>query len=94
MTKLLLSTTVKDLIFDSQEEDKKLAGVQNTLFRYSPEEAEESAVRFRKVEDPAKIEELENGPKVKVYRSMQEIDGQLYPPMSELYSLLLLFLFL
>ena len=74
---------VKDLIFDSQEEDKKLAGVQNTLFRYSPEEAEESAVRFRKVEDPAKIEELENGPKVKVYRSMQEIDGQLYPPMSE-----------
>ena len=31
--------------------------------RISPEE-EESAVRFRKVEDPAKIEELENGPKV------------------------------
>lgn len=39
-------------------------------------------IRFRKVTDPAKIEELENGEKVTVYRSMQEIDGKLYPPMS------------
>lgn len=47
----------------------------NTLFRYSPEEVEEAAIRFRKVEDPAKIEELENGPKVtKIYRSAQFIE--------------------
>lgn len=53
----------------------------DTMFRIAPEE-EESAVRFRTVTDPLKIAELEAKPKVKVYRSMQEIDGKLYPPMS------------
>ena len=42
----------------------------------------EGDIRYRVVTDPAKIEELENGPKIKVYRAMQLIDGKLYPPMS------------
>lgn len=44
--------------------------------------AENSDIRYRVVTDPAKIEELENGEKIKVYRAMQLIDGKLYPPMS------------
>ena len=43
---------------------------------------EENDIRYRVVTDPAKIEELENGEKIKVYRAMQVIDGKLYPPMS------------
>lgn len=39
-------------------------------------------IRYRKVTDHTKIDELESGPKVRVYRSMQLIDGKLYPPMS------------
>lgn len=42
----------------------------------------EGDIRYRVVTDPAKIDELENGPKIKVYRAMQLIDGKLYPPMS------------
>ena len=38
--------------------------------------------QFSAVTDPAKIEELESGDKIKVYRAMQLIDGKLYPPMS------------
>ena len=56
-------------------------GEGGSLFRIAPEE-EESAIRFRTVTDPLKVAELEAKPKVKVYRSMQEIDGKLYPPMS------------
>lgn len=65
--------------------DKYIGGVNSeeggSLFRIAPEE-EESVIRFRVVDDPLKIAELEAKPKVKVYRSMQEIDGKLYPPMS------------
>ena len=43
---------------------------------------EESAVRFRVVTDPKEIERLEAEPKVKVYRAMQMVDGNLYPPMA------------
>ena len=43
---------------------------------------EDDDIRYRVVTDPAKIEELENGEKIKVYRAMQVIDGKLYPPMS------------
>jgi hypothetical protein len=44
--------------------------------------AEEGNVRFRKVTDKDKIEELEKGNKVKVYRAMQKVNGNYYPPMS------------
>ena len=44
--------------------------------------AEDTDIRYRVVTDPAKIEELEAGEKIKVYRAMQLIDGKLYPPMS------------
>ncbi len=42
----------------------------------------EGDIRFKVVTNPSKIEELESGPKIKVYRAMQLIDGKLYPPMS------------
>ena len=44
--------------------------------------ADNNDIRYRVVTDPAKIEELESGEKIKVYRAMQLIDGKLYPPMS------------
>lgn len=55
--------------------------------KYSPEATEEYSrseqiVQFRKVSDPATLERLESEPTIKVYRAMQEIDGQLYPPMA------------
>ena len=43
---------------------------------------DEDGVLYRRVESPEKIEELERGKKIPVYRSMQLIDGRLYPPMS------------
>ena len=46
------------------------------------ESAPEDYTMFSVVTDPALIEELENSPKIKVYRAMQLIDGELYPPMS------------
>lgn len=46
------------------------------------QQADEDGVLYRPLEDQQKIKELDNGKKVKVYRSMQVIDGQLYPPMS------------
>lgn len=39
-------------------------------------------IRFSIVKDPKLIEELDKGPKVRVYRAMQLIDGKLYPPMA------------
>ena len=48
----------------------------------APEE-EEASIRFRAVQDPLKVAELEAKPKEKVYRSMQEIDGKLYPPIEK-----------
>jgi cell division protein FtsB len=38
--------------------------------------------RYRKVTDKRKIDELEQGPTVKLYRAMQLIGGKLYPPMA------------
>jgi len=46
------------------------------------EKGEEGGVHFHIVSDPFKIAELEMGPKIRVYRAMQLIDGKLYPPMS------------
>ena len=43
----------------------------------------EGTTNFRIVQDPLKVAELEAKPKVKVYRSMPEIDGKLYPPIVE-----------
>ena len=37
---------------------------------------------LREVEDEALIRQLDNEPKIKAYRSMQLINGKLYPPMS------------
>ena len=37
---------------------------------------------FREVTDEDEIERLEGEPTIRVYRAMQVIDGQLYPPMS------------
>ena len=42
----------------------------------------EPPIRYSLVTDPNKIEELEQGEKLKTYRSMSLIDGKLYPPMS------------
>ena len=42
----------------------------------------DAAPEFSRVTDQAKIDELEGGRKIKVYRAMQLIDGQLYPPMA------------
>ena len=54
---------------------------------FSRENAEETGgASFSIVSDPAKIEELEKGNKVRVYRSMQLIDGKLYPPMSAMVN--------
>ena len=46
------------------------------------DEVDEDGVLYRKLDDPEKVAELESEPKVKVYRSMQMVDGKLYPPMS------------
>ena len=43
---------------------------------------EEENVRFSRVTDPQKLDELNNGKTIKVYRAMQLQDGKLYPPMS------------
>ena len=48
----------------------------------SEENSSENSEFFREVEDADTIKMLESQPTIKVYRSMQLIDGQLYPPMS------------
>ena len=50
--------------------------------RVLEDEVDEDGVLYRKLDDPEKVAELESEPKVKVYRSMQMVDGKLYPPMS------------
>ena len=47
---------------------------------------DEESIRFRLVDDPEEIEWLESQPKVKAYRAMQVIDGQLYPPMATMVN--------
>lgn len=42
----------------------------------------EDNLLFREETDPDVLKQLEEGDKLKVYRAMQLIDGQLYPPMS------------
>ena len=49
----------------------------------SPEETAYSNVRYSIQEtDPVILDALNNGETIKVYRAMQVIDGELYPPMS------------
>ena len=43
---------------------------------------EDPDIRYSLVTDEAKIKELEEGDTMKVYRAMQLVDGNLYPPMS------------
>lgn len=78
---------------ERQDANPKLISVANVINNFenptvesensseNPQDAE-SGIRFRKVEDPAKIAELEAGEKIKTYRAMALIDGKLYPPMS------------
>ena len=46
-------------------------------------EASDSDLLFQEVTDKEQIKELEDEETIKVYRSMQLIDGKLYPPMAE-----------
>ena len=61
-------------------------GIPPIRFRVTNEQRDE--VQFRTISDALyeemdnRIEELEAGEKIKVYRAMQLIDGKLYPPMS------------
>lgn len=48
----------------------------------SAENLSEGSEYFREVDDEETIKRLESEPTIKVYRSMQLIDGKLYPPMS------------
>lgn len=48
----------------------------------SPNTQYSDALYSLKETDPATLEALNNGEKIKVYRGMQVIDGKLYPPMS------------
>lgn len=49
----------------------------------STEEDESDSIRYRVIQDADKIKELESEPKVKAYRTMQVIDGELYSPMAK-----------
>jgi len=46
-------------------------------------EEEADAIRFSVVTDKAELERLEKEPTVTLYRAMELIDGELYPPMSQ-----------
>lgn len=46
-------------------------------------EQEADAIRFSVVTDKAELERLEKEPTVTLYRAMELIDGELYPPMSQ-----------
>lgn len=50
--------------------------------KLSEENLSEGNEYFREVDDEETIKRLESEPTIKVYRSMQLIDGKLYPPMS------------
>ena len=84
---------LKDTAYDTAE----ARALQNTidkletLFQIASEKVAEGAteeVQYSdaqyslKETDPATLEALNNGEKIKVYRGMQVIDGKLYPPMS------------
>lgn len=62
----------KNILSESTKEQKDNALENNN----------ESDILFREETDEEVIERLEREPKVKVYRAMQLIDGELYPPMS------------
>ena len=71
-----------------QKADNKSTERENdgTLFRSLNPESDEvvdnAEVGTKPLSDREKVAKLEAEPKVKVYRSMQLIDGKLYPPMS------------
>lgn len=56
--------------------------------------AEEEQVRFSVVRDQKLIDKLNSEETIKTYRSMQLIDGKLYPPMASRVKGDFLFLFL
>ena len=62
---------------DPREIINDYLGVEST-----EEEANADNLLFREETDPETLEKLEAGKKIKVYRAMQLIDGNLYPPMS------------
>ena len=53
-----------------------------TLGSPETEQNGDENVRFSRVTDPQKLDELNKGKTIKVYRAMQLQDGKLYPPMS------------
>lgn len=60
-------------------------GVGNFRPKAETTEGEEGydPIRYRVIQDADKIKELESEPKVKAYRTMQVIDGELYSPMAK-----------
>ena len=84
---------LKDTAYDTAEARalQNAIGKLEALFQSASEKVAEGAteeVQYSdaqyslKETDPATLEALNNGEKIKVYRGMQVIDGKLYPPMS------------
>lgn len=84
---------LKDTAYDTAEARalQNTIGKLEALFQIASEKVAEGAteeVQYSdaqyslKETDPATLEALNNGEKIKVYRGMQVIDGKLYPPMS------------
>lgn len=73
-----------------EEKEKKYAEMDKTVeaatdVMIDDEEEEDGdgdSASYRIVDDPALLNELEDGEWVEVYRVMQVIDGELYPPMA------------
>lgn len=59
-----------------------MANLFRSLDPESDEVVDNAEVGTKPLSDREKVAKLEAEPKVKVYRSMQLIDGKLYPPMS------------
>ena len=76
----------EDAILEGQRDAKVGAIVdelQDKRYSLSDEETAYSNVRYSITEtDPTILDALNNGETIKVYRAMQVIDGELYPPMS------------
>jgi len=76
-----MQTSQTNIDFNNINEDED----GNVVFRLKNDnqtEEELDNIRFRKVTDRKKLDELNSGKTIKVYRAMQVIDGNLYPPMS------------
>ena len=64
---------------ENEDEDLRFRDDDDAIVANDEEEGD---VRFREVDDEDTIRRLDSEPTIKVYRSMQLIDGKLYPPMS------------